>query len=114
MACGGCNKQTVFTPSSQTVVEEKIVTASAPMQQVQQSAPDTSCRQMYDQLVALERKTVSLYNKFRLEVGGKGPAYLQRQRQIRSWIVNLKNGCPDENEYKALANEIGSDYKNLI
>lgn len=121
MACGSCNQNKTFTQSNPTgVTQTNSVSpvaqraAAAPIEQAKHEVPDTSCHQMYDQLAALERKTVNLYNKFRLEVGGKAVQYLEKQRMIRKWIMNLKNECPDEAAYRAVANEIGTDFKNLF
>jgi len=84
------------------------------MKQTGQTVPEAVCLRMYDDLFNLERKVVNLYNKFRLETGGKWSYYLAKQRQIRAWIVDLKNGCPPDEEYMALRKEIGSDFKNLF
>lgn len=67
------------------------------------------CIQKYDELAELDKKVISLHQKFRL-VANTGKRYAEIQRVLRSWIRNLTVQCPDEDELSSYKEFVNGEY----
>lgn len=70
------------------------------------------CIGMYDQLSVLDRKIVALHNKFRFSQ--MGYRYAETQKIIRGMLIDLKNNCPEEDEFSAVRDFVNEEYSKYF
>lgn len=124
MGCS-CNKNTdsSYKYSSSKVKEPKRVEAGENKENIKvvvsgnSPAPKTRvlgvCDHLYDEIMQLDGKVYELFKATRFDNSGEDYEWLRVQRLIRTWKVELKDKCPDENDFSVVRDLINSEYYKL-
>lgn len=91
-------------PRSEAVNEVQVVSSK--------KINNPECIGMYDQLSVLDRKIVALHNKFRFSQ--MGYRYAETQKIIRGMLIDLKNNCPEEDEFSAVRDFVNEEYSKYF
>lgn len=104
MGCG-CNKARANVSAG--AMTAKGVGTQTPRVSVPEGAKG-ACMKMYDELSLLDRKIIQLHKKFKWSE--KGYKLAQLQKVLRSWVRDLPNGCPDEDDLSELKDYVNPEY----
>lgn len=71
------------------------------------------CGHLYDELRILDGKVYSLFKRTRFDGTGDDYHWLEVQREIREWMKNLNDVCPDEDKLNAYRELVNGEFIKL-
>lgn len=72
------------------------------------------CDHLYDELTVLDGKVYDLFKKTRMDGTGDDYQWLQVQRQIRQWKMELRHRCPEEELLNMTRELVNAEYSKMF
>lgn len=72
------------------------------------------CDHLYDELTVLDGKVYDLFKKTRMDGTGDDYQWLQVQRQIRQWKMELRDRCPEGELLNIIRELVNEEYSNMF
>lgn len=120
---GGCGcKNSAMSTATKEVLEkrEKYINDEPKVVVLSENNPAPEivkkgvCDQLYSELSILDGKVYDLFKRVRMDGSGDDYEWLQVQRRIREWKMELNDECPDELELNVVRNLVNEEYSKLF